>query len=179
MSHYGLGWATSDPARDPYIVVISPPRPGTFLAPSSSLKLSKASPTHVIGGDVALSTWLTPRPRGRALVGATEINLRRSSRVAVEQTLRPSHLFFFFIVSSFCTGYALGPVSLVPSDRLTPPMLVAWRPGPFDRETPLSHAYGPSPTPLIPSVCVSPPASILPSLPFHKPPHVKRGSPLA
>ena len=38
--------------------------------------------------------------------------------------------------------------------------------GPFDRETLPSHAYVPSPSSLIPSVCVSPSASILLSLPF-------------
>ena len=99
-----------------------------FPAPSRHLphpfplpQAFESLPDTRYGRGVALSTWfwLTPRPRGHALVGATGINLRRSSRAAVEHTLRPSHLFFFFIVSSFCTGYALGPMSLVPSDRLT------------------------------------------------------------
>ena len=37
--------------------------------------------------EAALPAWLTPRPRGRAVAGATGINLGRSSQMAVEQTL--------------------------------------------------------------------------------------------
>ena len=76
-------------------------------------------------------------------------------RAAAEHTLQPSSLFLFLLLR-FYTGHARGPASSVLSDRLTQPTLPAWRPGPFDRETPPSHAYAPSPSPHIPSVCVPP-----------------------
>ena len=66
-------------------------------------------------GAIVLSTWLTPRPRGHALAGATGIKPPRSSRVTVKQTLRSSPPFLF---PCFYTGYTRDPV---PYDRETPP----------------------------------------------------------
>ena len=97
-------------------------------------------------------------------------------RAAAEHTLQPSSLFLFLLLR-FYTGYARGPASSVSSNRRTPPTLPAWRPGPFDRKTPLSsHAYAPSPSPFLPSVGVSPSASTYPSFsPFSQTTTRKKG----
>ena len=92
--------------------------------------------------------WSRPRRRDRDKSASF-------FRAAAEQILRPSSLFLFLLLR-FYTGHARGQASSVPSDRLTPPTLPAWRPGPSDRETPPSHAYASSPSPRIPSVCVPP-----------------------
>ena len=84
-----------------------------------------------------------------------------------------------FSFSSFLHGLCPRPSGLGPSGCLTPTTLPSWCPGPFDRETPPPHAYAPSPWPHIPSVCVSPSASILPSLLFLQTTKCKRGSLLA
>ena len=43
-------------------------------------------------------------------------------QAATKQILLPSSLFLFLLLR-FYTGYARGPASLVPSDRLIPPTL--------------------------------------------------------
>ena len=143
------------PARDLYIVGIdAPSRPGTFLAPSPIPLAFENLPDARYVGDLVLYVWLTPRPRGRALSGTTRMNPRRFFRAAAEQILWSLSLFLFS--SSILHGLCSRPSVLGPiSSRLTPPTLPAWRPGPFNRETPPSHTYPPSPSPHIPSVCVS------------------------
>ena len=110
-----------------------------------------------------LSAWWTHRPRGRALTGATGINPRRSSRRRPNRSLGCCPFFFFFFFDStraLCPRHSvLGPIR--PPDPVDVPDLAFQSLRPRDATVPhlgtLSH---------IPSVCVSPSASILPSLLF-------------
>ena len=107
MSLYRLGWAARNPAHDPYTVTvaIAPSRSGTFLAPSPTLKPSKASLTQAMGGEggVILSSWLTSRFRCRAMTGTSGTNPRRSSgrRPNCPLEIVP---FTFLLLRSY-TGY--------------------------------------------------------------------------
>ena len=101
------------PARDLYTVAIAPPRPDTFLAPSTNPQAFESLPDARYGGDVVLSAWLTPRSRCRATAGATGIKQASFFRAAAEQTLRPLSLFLFLLLHHFYTGYARGPASSV------------------------------------------------------------------
>ena len=78
------------PARDRYTVAIAPHRPGTFLTPFPLPLAFESPPDARYGGDVVLSAWLTPRPHGHALAGATGINPRRVNAPGLaSRSLRP------------------------------------------------------------------------------------------